>query len=352
MFLRIECPGCKAVLQVEEALAGKQGKCIHCGHKIVVPGGNPSASAISSPPAQPAPPSTIAAAPTPPPRPATPSGPAAAPAPAPVLFLAEASPEAMVRELHDRNKSALLLVFEPSAEGSYDLADVPDAKLKCVATEDITQARFAQLIASFAKRFAGRKQAARPPEGSMVGRLSGEFTDPNAPYELKGDPLGMSLADFKQKYARFTPDGRQDLPICSDQGWGMGKSELHSENWHRRAGIVHARVDHPHDDNSPTLAGVKTDLLLYQFVDGQLFRISAYFATDLFHLVSDAVMQKFGPPSHDSKQPRELGWENEVSRILLSRGTVHPRTPSQLQLTHTQLASLAESRTPKGAADI
>ena len=34
MFLRIECPGCKAVLQVEESLAGKQGKCIHCGHKI------------------------------------------------------------------------------------------------------------------------------------------------------------------------------------------------------------------------------------------------------------------------------------------------------------------------------
>ncbi len=36
MFLRIACPGCKAVLQVEQ-LAGKQGKCIHCGHKIVVP---------------------------------------------------------------------------------------------------------------------------------------------------------------------------------------------------------------------------------------------------------------------------------------------------------------------------
>jgi hypothetical protein len=348
MFLRIECPGCKAVLQVEESLAGKQGKCIHCGHKIVVPGGNPQAAA---------PPSTIASrsaassttvspAPSPPP-------PAAAPAaPPPVLFLTEATPEAMVRELFDRNKSALLLVFEPSSDGSYDLAEVPDTKLKCIGTEDLTPQRFAQLAASFAKRFAGRRPAQKPPEGSMVGKLSGEFLDPNAPYELKGDPLGMTIADFKQKYARFTPDGRQDLPICSDAGWGMGKSELHAENWHRRASIVHARIDNPHDDNSPTIAGVKTDLLLYQFVDGKLFRISAYFPTDLFHMVSEAVIQKFGPPAHESKQPREFGWENAVSRILLRRGTVHPRTPSELHLMHSQLSELAESRTPKGAADI
>ena len=60
MFLRIECPGCKAILQVEEALAGKQGKCIHCGHRIIVP--NQSGVAISaqplptSPPPPPVPP--------------------------------------------------------------------------------------------------------------------------------------------------------------------------------------------------------------------------------------------------------------------------------------------------------
>jgi hypothetical protein len=325
MFLRIECPGCKAVLQVEEALAGKQGKCIHCGHKIVVPS--------QSGPAPSAPPSA-----------------------APVLFLTEASPEAMIRELHERRKSAILLIFEPSADGSYDLADVPDAKLKCIATEDVNQARFAQLAASFGKRFIAKRQAAKPavagPEPSVVGRLSGVPQGPDEPFELKGDLLGMKLADFKQRYARFSQDGRQDLPICSDMPGYIGKADLHGEAWHRRAGIIHARVDHPLEDNSPTVAGVKTDLLLYQFIDGELFRISALFATDLFHVVSEAVVQKYGPPTHETKQPRELVWENNVSRIVLTRGTVHPRTHSSLHLVHNALLATAESRAPRASDDI
>ena len=35
--MQIECPRCKATLQVPDELAGKQGKCIHCGHRLVVP---------------------------------------------------------------------------------------------------------------------------------------------------------------------------------------------------------------------------------------------------------------------------------------------------------------------------
>ena len=111
----------------------------------------------------------------------------------------------------------------------------------------------------------------------------------------------MTMADFKKKYARFTPDGRQDLPICSDMPGYIGKSELHGEAWHRRANIIHARIDNPLEENSPTVAGVKTDLFLYQFVDGQLFRISAWFATDLFHLVSEAVLQKYGKPTSENQ---------------------------------------------------
>jgi hypothetical protein len=335
MFLRIECPSCKAVLQVEEALAGKQGKCIHCGHKIIVP--STSGPAVSVP----------------------------VPPPPPVPFLTEASPEAMIRELHERRKSALLLVFEPSPEGSYDLADIPDAKLKCVATEDINLERFAELVGSFGKRFMIRKPAPKSdpavaaapaapasPQGSMVGKLSGTVQGPDEPYEIKGDWLGMTMADFKKKYARFTPDGRQDLPICSDMPGYIGKADLHGEAWHRRANIIHARVDNPLEENSPTVAGVKTDLFLYQFVDGQLFRISAWFATDLFHLVSEAVLQKYGKPTSENKQPRELYWENNVSKIILSRGTVHPRTYSSLHLVHKQLAALAESRAPRASEDI
>ena len=93
---------------------------------------------------------------------------------------------------------------------------------------------------------------------------------------------------------------------------------------------------------------MKTDLFLYQFVDGHLFRISAWFATDLFHLVSEAVLQKYGPPTHEIKQPRELVWENNVSQIILTRGTVHPRTYSTLHLVHKQQLATVESRTPEG----
>lgn len=339
MFLRIECPSCKAVLQVEEALAGKQGKCIHCGHKIIVPSQSGPALSVPVPP------------------------------PPPVPFLTEASPEAMIRELHERRKSALLLVFEPSPDGSYDLADIADNKLKCVATEDITIERFGQLVASFSRRFAPRRPAApsasvadadapvaaapvQPPQGSMVGKLSGTVQGPDDPFEIKGDQLGMSMAEFKTKYARFTPDGRQDLPICSDMPGYIGKADLHGEAWHRRANIVHARVDIPQEENSPTVAGVKTDLFLYQFVDGHLFRISAWFATDLFHVVSEAVLQKFGRPTSETKQPRELVWENNVSKIVLTRGTVHPRTYSTLHLVHKQLSDLAASRAPRASEDI
>jgi hypothetical protein len=142
------------------------------------------------------------------------------------------------------------------------------------------------------------------------------------------------------------------LPICSDQGWGGAKAELHSETWHRQAGIVHARIDYPSEDNSPTIAGLKTDLLLYHFLDGQLYRIAAFFATDQFHVVSDAVVTKYGPPNREIKQPRELIWENSQSWVHLLRGSVHPRTPSTLNLVHKQLLAVAESRAPKGAADI
>src|SRR5215470_12844971 len=120
--MQIDCPGCKATLQVPDELAGKQGKCIHCGHRLVVPSARPSVSGIMS------------------------GG----------LF--EATPESMVRELYRRQHSAVLLIFQPSEDGNYDLSNVADGDLKCIATEDINQARFSQVVAGFAKRFGPRQK--------------------------------------------------------------------------------------------------------------------------------------------------------------------------------------------------
>jgi hypothetical protein len=256
----------------------------------------------------------------------------------PPLF--ESTPEAMVRELHSRDHSALLLVFPRPTDGSYDLAKVPDGELKCIATEDINQARFAQLASSFAKRFASRKKGQAPP-----------LNPEELLYQLKGDRLGMSLEDFKQKYRRIVEGGHK-LPLCSDTAFGANKASLHSEPWHREAGIIHARVDLPAEDNSPTVAGIKTELLLYQFVDGKLFRIAASLPTDQFHVVHEAALKKYGPITRETQKPRQLIWENPLAWIALTRGSVHPRESSVLELVHRELHELASSRTPTAAADI
>ncbi len=301
MAIQIECPGCKATIQVADELAGKQGKCVQCGHKLTVPG-RASLGGLS-----------------------------------PTLF--EATPESMIRELHRRQHSALLLLFPLPADGSYDLAIVPDGDLKCIATEDINQPRFVQLVASFAKRFGPRKKSVAGP--TLEEQL----------YQLKGDRLGMTIEEFKEKYAR-SGEGGLKLPLCSDTAWGANKASLHSEPWHRQAGIINARVDLPVEDNSPTVAGVKTELLLYQFVDGKLFRIAAFLPTDQFHVVSEAAMKKYGPVTGETQKPRQLVWENPVASVLLTRGSVHPREASVLELLHKQFTELASSRTPTAAADI
>jgi hypothetical protein len=304
MPIQIECPGCKSLLQVPDELAGKRGKCVQCGHKLTVPGRASFGGGLS-----------------------------------PTLF--EAAPEAMVRELFRRQHSAMLLVFPTPGDGTYDLANVADEDLKCIATEDINQARFAELVASFAKRYGPRKKPGSSSSLSLEDLL----------YELKGDRLAMSLEDFKQKYAR-SGEGGTKLPLCSDTAWGTNKASLQSEPWHRQANIVNARIDLPAEDNSPTVAGVKTDLLLYQFIDGKLFHIEAYFPTDQFHMVSEAAVKKYGPATRESQKPRQLVWENPIASVILTRGTVHPREASILELVYKQLAELAAARTPTSTSDI
>jgi hypothetical protein len=245
----------------------------------------------------------------------------------------------MLRELYRRGQSAFLLTFPVPQEGSYDLSTVNEAELKCIATEDINQARFAQLVTSFAQRYGPRK---RPGSASMTAE--------EMLFELKGDKLGMTLDEFKQKYER-SGEGGVRLPLCSDTAWGTNKASLRSEPWHQKAGIVTARTDLPAEDNSPTIAGVKTELLLYQFVDGKLFRIAGLLPTDKFHLFSEAAINKYGPVTRDTQKPRQLVWENPMAWVSLTRGSVHPPEPSVLELVHRELQKLADSRMPSGASD-
>jgi hypothetical protein len=311
-------------------MAGKAGKCIHCGQRLTVPGGRPGMSGIGSAPA----PSQVSASPNR----ASVSGISQS------LF--EATPEAMMRELFRRQQSALLLIFKPSEGGNYDLGSVPDVDLKCIATEDINQARFAQIVDSFGKRFTPRKRSQPSPSSSTIIPPGDAYY-----YELKGDRLGMTIEEFRGKYNR-PGEGGQRLPLCSDTAWGSNKATLRTEPWHQHAKIIHARVDLPSEDNSPTVAGVKTELLLYHFIDGKLYHISAFFPTDQFHLVSEAAVKKYGQVARETQKPRQLIWENPLATVVLTRGTVHPRESSVLELVHKELEELAQSRAPSAAGDI
>ena len=98
MAIQLECPGCKNLLQVDDSLAGKAGKCIHCGQRIVVPGGS------GKPVVEPV-----------------------------ETSLFEATPEAMVRELGSRGHSAVLFLFHPPSDGSYDISNLSDNDLSVSA---------------------------------------------------------------------------------------------------------------------------------------------------------------------------------------------------------------------------
>jgi hypothetical protein len=142
------------------------------------------------------------------------------------------------------------------------------------------------------------------------------------------------------------------MPYCSDSSPGQSNPTLWTEPWHAAAGIVHGRVELPSEGNSPTVAGVKSELFLYHFVDGQLFRMTALFDTEAFHLVREALGQKYGPPTSEIKDPLEVAWENAASTVRLVRGTMRPKKFSSLLLIHHALQRLAESRTPKRGDDV
>ena len=108
----------------------------------------------------------------------------------------------------------------------------------------------------------------------------------------------------------------------------------------------------PSENSSPTLAGVKTELFLYHFVDGQLFRITALFDTEAFHLVREAMVQKYGQPDDEIKDPMELHWENLPSSLRLVRGTMRPKKVVVLAAVHHELQLLADERLPHRDSDL
>lgn len=307
MLVRFECPGCHAALRFNPAAVQATEKCPKCGVEIDV-------AAL---------------------------GPTEQLPPQPARSLSDATPEEMVEELWKRNLTALLVYFNPPASGSFTLSDLRDANVRCVRSADMDERQLCETFETLGK-FSQSKQR------SGIALTTGA-TD--QPYDFKGDRLGIELAEFRARHARQVPGCSQPLPWCSDESSGQRIPELLAEPWHAAAGIVHARVELPFEP-SPTIAGVPTQRLLYQFVDKKLFRVSAVFENDHFPAVCEGMIAKHGPATSERQRPRQLVWENEVSTIVLTLGSIRPKKPSTLHIAHKQLSEVADSRQPSRGVDL
>jgi len=366
-LIRVECGNCQTALQVRAEMAGQQGRCPVCQAVIAIPAAGNTQDLATAPPTPASPPSSpgssgrlsqtsavsFDAPPTATPAPKPDSSqrlsspPAAAPAATavtanPALPLGQAMAPDMLAEISRRKKSAVMVIFETPASGSYEISKQPEANVRCYRTADMSDAQLMLVLEQLGHMSQGMR--------NLKGGIGLEAEGQPQPYELKGDRLGMTLEEFKAKYSRKV--GGITLPYCSDSFPGQPNQALMAEPWYAAAGLINARIDLPSENNSPTIAGVRTDLFLYHFVDGRLYRMTALFDTEAFHLIHNALVQKQGPATRENKDKGELTWENGVSTIHLVRGAMYPKKPSRLVYFHNALQKSAEGRAPARASDL
>ncbi len=316
MPINLECPNCQTPFKVDDSFAGRRGTCKNCGSKVKIPG---MASTVV--------------------------GSASVP-------LAQATPQQMVAELARRQISAVLAYSDagpaqpPPVTADGDLLDSPtDLRrlLYCIKTFDLGDENVGRMLDQLAERVR-REQSSKSAVANITQK--GEL------FELKGDWLGMSLDDFRQKYYRELPALGRVMPWCSDESPGKAIPGLKSETWYSGAGIVCARVDLPAENASPTIAQEQTESVIYQFLDGRLFQIEAQFATQAFHRVLEVLNRKYGQPVSESHSPREVTWWNLSATIELKFGGIRPPRPSQLRFFHDELFKQAIARVPSHLHDI
>jgi hypothetical protein len=306
MPIQIICPECNAMLQVDEKLAGKKGKCPKCAMVVEIPG----ADCSNSPFAQ--------------------------------RLLHDASPREIINELFRRRKSAVLALYDSPAATAYKLSELSNTKIDCLGTEDMNIDQLRQVLQDLAN-LANSENA---------GGMGIETEDKEQLYELKGDQLGMTLDEFKSKYERKIGGLPQPMPWCSDSSPNQELEGLFAEDWHAKAGIVHGRIDLPNESRSPTIGGVDTERIIYQFVDSHLYRITAFFDTEQFHVIRKCIIKKYGQVQQETDRPAELIWKNNRSSIKLIRGHVRPKRASLLHFVYDQLLKVAEQRKPSQEDDI
>ncbi|TWT42837.1 hypothetical protein [Botrimarina hoheduenensis] len=331
MSIQLTCPNCEAILRLADAMAGRMGACRECGGEISVPQDLESFRPLQERP------------------------------------LGKATLDDIVKELARRGETAVLTVLgdrkktrDQRTDSTILSQSESDTQIglgpgvRQYTTEEIPPTRLEQLFTGLARlaqmrieaeRLAQSKDAIDPAEGA------GSF-DSKSNFEFKGDPLGMSLADFRLRHERQVEGRRRRMPWCSDESPGVNNPELHSEAWHAAAGIVHARIELPFENNSPTVGGVRTSLVLYQFVDERLFQVTAFLPPEGLNQVVQALNIKYGEPQSVNHEPRQMLWWKLNSSIEVSAGRLHPREDAIVRYFHDELLAEASRRRPSGSADL
>lgn len=331
LMIKFNCGHCGARIQVQEQRVGTQGKCPSCKELIKVPNSNQK----SEEPGQ-------------------------------QICLAQASLENILAEVQSRGYGGILLTFSAPKANPGNVES-----LRVTYSENLSDQQVRKVLAHVA---AMAEKTERP---DLPTHTSAE------PYDFKGDQLGMSLVKFKSKYRRKADGDPRYLPFSSDEDSQqrvealadtlgadhplvkLHKSEsklnepnssLLEEPWHRSAGIVSCRKEYPFELMSgrkrETVAGVSTEVVVYRFIEDQLYQIVILFDTRDYEMVESAFIQKYGATERESKRPRKLFWNNGVSTIALFRGRISPSEHSQVIFGHDSLWSKASANSPSPTDDI
>jgi hypothetical protein len=178
-------------------------------------------------------------------------------------------------------------------------------------------------------------------------------------YEFKGDSLGMSLEEFKQRHFYKPLTHNKSAPFCSDDSRGANAVLLADESY-LKAGLVNCRITFPFEDSQGrkvTIANSNAIAHLFHFVDKRLYQITIVVNHTDFPRVRDALVEKYSSP-HGSKKEvyqnaygatfagEKLTWTNGISSVELSEYAADLRTTS-IVLMHHELAQKAQKLKPK-----
>lgn len=314
MSIRVTCPTCEESLKVADETAGKRVRCL-CGATLRVPTLRADSSMNTGQRRR---------------------------------LLVEAPLPEIIQELTRRGLHGVLSLIDMHEFDVSNLADFAEANeqltrgLECHLTESLSEDQRENLLTALA---AGIARLADP----TAAEESDSYYEP---FGLKGDELGMTLGEFKQKHFRQIPGSNLTAPFCSNVSGGFRVAELHTEPWHAAAKIVHARLDYPAENCSPTLAGVATDLVLYQFLEGCLYQIVALFGTEDYPQVAESLRRRYGAPSEESQQTNTVTWRRLHSTMQLTKGRMSPREPARLRLFVDEALAEASHRERQFGADI